>query len=187
MTASFSNVDVPAGTAVYFTVAGANAQTQLVRSAAGGTATLTFQGTFAGNDVVTAFATVDGTTLTSNNARVSWSPGPHASFIAIGGPGGATAGHPVTLSATLVDIAVQPQAAIAGASLHFAVGAESCDATTAANGTASCAVMLANPGAYTLTVSYAGNTQHLAVGESTIFTVPSDGIDRIFADGFDGD
>ena len=47
--------------------------------------------------------------------------------------------------------------------------------------------MLANPGAYTLTVSYAGNTQHLAVGESTIFTVPSDGIDRIFADGFDGD
>jgi hypothetical protein len=81
---------------------------------------------------------------------------------------------------------VQPQAAITGASLHFAVGGQSCDATTAANGTASCTVTLANPGAYTLSVSYAGNAQHLAVTESTLFTVPTDGIDRIFADGFDG-
>jgi Bacterial Ig-like domain (group 1)/Bacterial Ig-like domain (group 3) len=186
LTATFSNVDVPAGTPVYFTIVGANAQTQLVRTGVVGTAMLTYQGTFAGNDVVTAFATIDGTTLTSNNARVSWSSGPHASFLAIIGPGGATAGHPVTLSASLVDIAVQPQAAIAGASVHFAVGGQSCDATTASNGTASCNVTLVNPGAYTLTVSYAGDTQHLAVSESTLFTVPSDGIDRIFADGFDG-
>jgi kumamolisin len=186
LTATFSNVVVPAGTPVYFTIVGANAQTQLVRSGSGGIATLSYQGTFTGNDVVTAFATIDGATLTSNSARVSWSQGPHASFLEISGPGGATAGHPVTLSASLVDIAVQPQAAIAGASLHFAVGGQSCDATTASNGTASCSVTLANPGAYTLTVSYAGNTQHLAVSESTLFTVPSDGIDRIFADGFDG-
>ena len=55
-----------------------------------------------------------------------------------------------------------------------------------ANGVASCSVTIAHPGVYTLTVSYAGNAQHLAASASALFVVPTDGIDLIFADGFDG-
>jgi hypothetical protein len=38
-----------------------------------------------------------------------------------------------------------------------------------------------------LNVSYAGNGQHLAATASRLLVVPVDGIDLIFADGFDGD
>ena len=187
LTAVFRNADMPADTSVFFQIDGANAQTRLVRTAADGTATLEYQGTFAGNDSISAFATFDSMTLTSNVAKVAWGSGPHETFLSIYGPGGGTAGQPVALAAALVDIAVNPRSAIAGASLHFAVGGQSCDASTAANGTASCTVTLATPGAYTLTISYPGSTQYLPISESTIFVVPTDGIDLIFADGFDGD
>ena len=95
----------------------------------------------------------------------------------------------VTLSAVLVDVSVDPAAPIAGGSLHFAVqGANvSCDAAAGANGLASCNVTVPNPGAYQLNVSYAGNSQHLAATASRLLVVPTDGIDLIFADGFDGD
>ena len=187
VTAMFRNIDVPAGTAVYLQIAGANAQTRLGRTNASGAATFEYQGARAGNDVVAAIATVDGVALTSNVVRITWDAGPHATFLGFPGPIAAVAGQPVTLTASLVDVAVDPQAGIAGASIHFAVGGQSCNASTDANGLASCAVTLAHPGAYTLTASYAGTAQYLAASASTLFVIPIDGIDLIFADGFDGD
>ena len=187
LSAAFRNIDVPAGTAVYFQIRGANAQTRLARTNASGAAALEYQGAFAGNDVVTAVATLDGLALTSNVARVTWDTGPHATYVSFPGPVAAVAGQTVTLTASLVDVAVDPQEAIAGASIHFSVGGQSCNASTGANGLASCAVTLAHPGAYTLTASYAGTAQYLAASASTVFVIPTDGIDLIFADGFDGD
>ncbi len=185
LTATLRNIDAPADTAVLFEVRGANAQTHLERTDASGAATFTYQGLRDGDDVITATATLDAT-LTSNVARITWDAGPHTSLINITGPAGATAAQPVMLSATLVDVSVEPAAPIAGGSLHFAVAGQACDAGAAANGVASCSVTIAHPGAYTLTVSYAGNGQHLAATASALIVVPIDGIDLIFADGFDG-
>ena len=124
----------------------------------------------------------------SNVARVTWSAGPHASLVDITGPTSSTAEQSVALSAVLVDVSADPPAPIVGGNLHFAVpGANvSCDAAAAANGVASCSVTIANPGAYTLNVGYAGNAQHLAASASRLLVVPTDGIDLIFADDFDG-
>ncbi|HEX5124119.1 MAG TPA: protease pro-enzyme activation domain-containing protein [Rhodanobacteraceae bacterium] len=189
LTATFRNVAAPSGTPVYFEVRGANAGTHLVRTDGNGTATFVFQGIRDGDDVVTASATLAGAALTSNVARVTWDAGPHTSLVDITGPTTAAAGQPVTLSAVIVDVSADPAVPIGGASLHFAVqGANvSCDASAGANGVASCTLTVAHPGAYQLNVSYAGNGQHLAATASRLFVVPTDGIDLIFADGFDGD
>ena len=184
--AQLRNVALPAGTPVRFRIEGTNEQTLMVRADADGIATLEYRGLFSGNDVITASAQIDALPLVSNVARVTWDAGPHASFLGIIGPVGAVAGEPVLLSASLVDAAEDPQAAIDGAAVHFAVGNQSCDGTTGADSIASCSVTLTNPGAYTLTVSYAGSAQHLPTASSALFVVPTDGIDLIFADGFEG-
>jgi hypothetical protein len=188
LTATFSNLAVPADTPVYFEVQGANAQTRFARTDANGTASVDYQGVFAGDDVVTAFATVGAADLASNPARVTWQAGPHATLLRLTSTGlGAVAGQPVVVSASLVDFAVDPQAAVAGATIAFSVGGQACSAATGANGIASCSVTIATPGAYTLTATYAGSAQYLASSDSRVFVVPTDGIDLIFADGFDGD
>jgi hypothetical protein len=189
LTATFRNIAAPSGTAVYFEVRGANAETHLERTDANGTATFSYQGLRDGNDVVIATATIGNATLTSNVARVTWDAGPHASLVDITGPTSSTAGQTVALSAVLVDVSVDPPAPITGGSLHFAVqGANvSCDAVAGGNGVARCSVTIANPGAYQLDASYAGNAQHLAATASRLLVVPTDGVDLIFADGFDGD
>ena len=188
LTATFSNIAVPADTPVYFQVDGANAQTRFVRTDANGTASVDYQGVFAGDDVVTAFAAVGSTNLVSNPARVTWDTGPHATLLRLTSTGlGAVVGQPVALSASLVDFAVDPQLPVSGATIAFSVGGQVCSAATGSNGIASCSVTIANPGAYPLTASYAGSAQFLASSDSRLFVVPTDGIDLIFADGFDGD
>lgn len=186
LTASFRNLVIPTDTPVFFQIGGANAQLRLARTDANGVATIEYTGTFAGNDVIVANATVDSVVLTSNTARVTWTSGPHATFLSLPDLSSAIAGQPILLTAALSDVAANSPSAIAGATLQFSVGSLSCSATSAANGTASCSVTLPNPGVYTLTVSYAGSAQFLPTSRTTTLFVPTDGIDRIFADGFDG-
>lgn len=187
-TATFSNIAVPADTPVFFEVQGANAQTRFARTDANGTASVAYQGVFAGGDVVTAYATVGSTELASNPARITWNAGPHATLLRLTSTSlGAVAGQPVVLSASLVDFAVDPQVPASAATIAFSVGGHACSAATGANGIASCSVTIANPGAYTLTATFAGSAQYLASSDSRLFVVPTDGIDLIFADDFDGD
>ncbi|MFC4820919.1 Ig-like domain-containing protein [Dokdonella ginsengisoli] len=185
LTATFSNLVVPPDTPVSVRVTGANPRAALVRSDANGVAQFAYQGVSAGADVIVASATVGGLTLTSNPARLNWDSGPHASFLAFVGATGAHAGTTALVQASLTDIAQTPQAAVAGASVHFEVNGVSCEATTAANGVAGCPLPAPPPGVYTLTASYAGDSAHLAATASTLFAVPADDVDRIFADGFD--
>lgn len=186
LTATFSNLVVPPDTPVSVRVTGANPRVALVRSDANGVASFAYQGVFAGADVIVASATIDGVTLSSNPARLTWDGGPHVSFVAFVGATGARAGTLAPVQASLTDVAQTPQAAIAGASVHFDVNGASCDATTAANGVAGCLLPAPSPGVYTLTASYAGDAGHLPATASTLFAVPADDVDRIFADGFDG-
>ncbi len=63
---------------------------------------------------------------------------------------------PVTLSAALTENS--DSKGIAGEPLTFTLGAESCTATTDSSGNASCSVTpLDDPGAYTVTISFAGD------------------------------
>jgi len=187
LTATFRNIAAPAGTPVHFEIEGANRDTRLARTDANGTAMLEYAGVFAGGDSIVAHANVDGVELSSTSTRVTWDAGVHSTFLQIVATTGAAAGIPATVSASLVDYSVDPAIALAGAPVSFAVAGQSCSASTNATGVAACSLTLATPGAYTLTASYAGSSQFLAASASALFVVPTDGIDLIFEDGFDGD
>jgi len=187
LTAMLRNVAAPAGTPVHFEIEGANRDTRLARTDADGVATLEYSGVFAGGDSIVAHASVDGIELASTPARVAWDAGAHSTFLQILSTTSAAAGVPTTVAASLVDYSVDPAIPVAGAPVSFAVAGHACSALTNANGVAACDVTLATPGAYTLTASYAGSSQYLAASASTLFVVPTDGIDLIFEDGFDGD
>ncbi len=187
LTATFRYIAAPAGTPVHFEIEGANRDSRLARTDASGTATLEYSGVFAGGDSIVAHANVDGIELASAPARVTWDTGAHSTFLQILATTGAAAGVPATVSASLVDYSIDPPIPVAGAAVSFAVGGQACTAPTNANGVATCSVTLATPGAYTLTANYAGSTQYLAATASALFVVPTDGIDLIFEDGFDGD
>lgn len=185
LVARFRSIVVADQMPVFFRIDGANQRVQLARSDSTGTATLEYQGTFAGNDVIEAYATIGTQTLVSNVARITWTTGPHVTSLNLIGPGAAYAGQPVLMQAELVDAALDPQAGIAGASVQFTAGSQSCMATTQANGIAGCVLTLPNPGVYTLTASYAGTAQHLPASQSALYVVSLGIFDRIFANGFD--
>jgi hypothetical protein len=172
---------------VHFEIEGANRDSRLARADTDGSATLEYRGVFAGGDSIVAHAVVDGVELSSTPARVTWDAGARSTFLQILATRGAAAGVPATVAASLVDYSVDPAIPVAGATVSFAVGGQACSATTNATGIASCSVTLATPGAYTLNASYAGSSRYLAATASALFVVPTDGIDLIFEDGFDGD
>jgi kumamolisin len=184
LSAHFRNLVAVELTPVFFRIRGANEQTRLTRTDAAGTAILEYQGTFAGDDVIEAFATVGSQSVVSNVARITWDSGPHATSLAVVASGGALAGQPAQVQAELVDVALDPQIAIAGASLQFSADGQSCMGSSDSSGIASCSLTLANPGAYTLNVTYAGSAQYLPASRSELYVV-QEGIERIFADGFD--
>ena len=184
-TASFHNVSVPAGVSVQFQVSGVNPQVKVVNTDASGSATLTYAGVNAGNDTVGAVAIVSNTTLASNPAQVAWNPGPHTTFLNLNlSPGGAMARRPITLVASLLDVSVNPNVGVPGATIGFSVDGQSCTAVTASNGVASCSLTIRDVGAFTLTVTYAGDANHLPVTTSAVFsTTPYS--DIIFQNGFE--
>ena len=184
--ATFHNASVAAGTPVLFQISGANTQVRQTNAGADGTATLTYAGINAGTDTIVASATVAGTLLTSNPARVTWNPGPHTTFLSLNAsPSGAMAGRPVTLVANLTDASVEPATPIPGATIQFSVDGQSCSPMTAANGTASCTLTVPDVGAFTLSATYAGAANFLPTTASEVFsTTPFR--DLIFADGFEG-
>lgn len=182
--ARVAHASVPAGTTVRFLIEGANAQVRLARTDANGVATLSYAGTRAGSDVITALLRSDTLELTSNPARVTFADGPHATFLALSGAQGAVAARPVTLAARLSDTAAATPTPVAGATLSFSVGGQTCTGTTDATGLASCPVALTLPGTYTLWVQYAGTAMLRPAAASRPFTVTA-AIDRIFADDFE--
>ncbi len=182
-TATLHHATLAAGTAVYFRVDGVNSG--LYKASIDGTGQATFKltGVNAGTDTIKASTSLAGTTLTSNPASVTWTSGPHATFLSLdGGPSGAPAGASVTLVATLLDETTSPFAPVSGASVQFAVNGQSCTATTDANGIARCAIVVKPLGSFTLTATFGGNTSYSPSSDSTLFTTR----DLIFADGFEG-
>lgn len=171
-TATFRNVDVPVDTPVFFSITGANSQLQLVRTNAGGQAALTYIGESDGMDTIVATATVNNTHLTSNNAKVTWTPGKHVSYLTLNlSPTAGTVGQPITVKASLTDVSSEPPLALANASINFTLGSGSCQATTDANGLASCQITPQTVGVDLLTANFSGNAGFVESNDSVGFNV----------------
>jgi|CXWL01.1.fsa_nt_gi kumamolisin len=155
--ATLQKVSAPEGTAVFFTVTGANPQIKLVRADANGKAALTYTAVFAGKDTITATATVNGATLQSNPVDVTWAAGEHVTFLSLNpSPTGGTQNQPLNVSASLTDVSATPAAPVANQVVNFTLDGGSCTATTDANGIASCSLTPFVLGGGTLTASFAG-------------------------------
>jgi hypothetical protein len=173
LTATVHNISPLSGTGVNFAIKGANAQPKLVETDANGNAALTYTGTEAGNDTVTAIATApNGSTLTSNSVLLTWTPGKHVTYVSLNAsPGGGTLNQPVSVVASLTDSSITPVVALAGQTVQFTLGNASCSAVTTSNGTASCRLTPSRLGTNTLTATFAGNSQYVAASDSFAFNV----------------
>jgi hypothetical protein len=121
---------------------------------------------------VTASATAGASALTSNPAHVTWGGGKHLTYLDLStSPSGGIVGQAVTLRASLSDATLNPLAPISGASIHFTLGAQSCNGVTNANGIASCSITPAAQGQLILSASYAGSASYTSSAASQAFGV----------------
>lgn len=174
-TAQFANLSVPVNTPVVFSSYGSNAQVLLGRTDASRAATASYLGRFVGSEVLVAKATVGGIEYVSNAVEITWGAGKHVSFLSLNdSPTAGTAGIPSTLRATLTDAAVTPAVPIAGATIQFTLGSQSCNAATNGSGVASCSVTPPAAGSYAMAATYAGNASYLpaAAAQSFVATGP---------------
>jgi len=163
-TATMKNVANPEGIPVTLFVSGANPIARLVRADKNGNAVFTYTGVTTGADKAFASADIGSSTIFSNDAQVTWTPGKHSTFLTQNlSPSSGTVNKPLTLTATLVDIAAPPTAPLAGATVKFILAGQACMATTNRLGTASCSVT-ANvaPGSYSSTACFVATSPFFA-------------------------
>jgi len=181
----FPHMTVPLGFPVTVVVSGANSLQQVVFMGFGAGVAFSYVGQFIGEDTVQAFATIDDATVTSNKVPVKWVGGRHTTYLTLNGSANAgNSGGTASVTATLLDLSVDPALAIPNATVTFTIGSASCDGTTTASGVATCNIALGAPGVQTLAANYAGTTALLPATDTLAFHVLDD---TIFADGFDGD
>jgi PKD repeat protein len=109
--ATLHNVASPAGASVTFAVTGANPQTATRLADSSGMATFSYAGTVLGMDTVVARATIGTSTVTSNDATVTWTMGLHFSVVA---PPSVTAASPFSFSVAARDDAENTVAGYVG-------------------------------------------------------------------------
>ncbi len=173
-TATLDNVPTPEGTAVFFTVTGANPQIKLVRADADGQAPFTYTAVQAGDDRIEASTTVNSDTLTSNRVRFTWDSGRHSTFLTLNpSPTGGTLGEPVMVIASLTDVSADPPVPLAGRDVDFSIetGVVGCIGTTDAKGLASCELTPQQAGIGTLTAQFLATGVFVGSSASVGFNV----------------
>jgi hypothetical protein len=185
LTATVRNVDVAPGTPVALEVRGANEKHQVALIDDEGRASFAYSAPFAGSDIVEAVARIDDVELRSNKVRIAWQPGPHTTALSIGGGAlSGSVGLPVDVAASLIDLSVEPVAAVVGETVEFSLDGDVCAATTDAGGVARCEISPAQIGQRSLTASFAGTATLRSAAETQGFTVVGDGVCADFtADG----
>ncbi len=176
LTATFRNVAVPEGTAVFFQIAGANPDLRMERTNVAGEATLRYVGLATGADVVTASARVvdglDEESFVSNKARITWTPGAHTTSLSLNlSPNGAVPGLPSVLTAVLVDGSGDLPVPVAGQTITFTRGAATCSAVTDAAGVATCVLLADETGQAPLVATFAGAPGLLPATDTLGFSV----------------
>jgi hypothetical protein len=170
-TARFHNVTVANGTPVSLSVTGANPRV-LEANSAGGAASFRYTAAHQGVDTITASATVSSSSLTSNQAVITWGPGSDVTLLTLNlSPTSSAPGQAVTVTVNLTDISASPTAALAGQSVNFTIGGAGCGATTSSNGDAACEITPSGSGPMTLAANFAGTSQYNASSDSKGFIV----------------
>jgi hypothetical protein len=170
--AALHYVSAPSGVPIFFQVAGANPQVQMVKTDSNGQASFTYTAVKAGTDTVSASATINSSSVVSNPVQFTWLAGLHSTFLTLNpSPSGSTLGTPVTAVASLTDMSANPATPLAGQSVSLSLDGDTCFATTDANGMASCVITPAIVGMRTLSASFSGDTQLLASTDSKGFSV----------------
>ncbi|MDQ6613713.1 MAG: Ig-like domain repeat protein [Actinomycetota bacterium] len=172
-TATLANVAAPTGTPIEFVVSGANSQVKLVNADANGNAVFTYSGVFPGTDTVTAFAIINGNTVTSAPLSFRWVAGKDTSFLSLNqSQGGGPVAKPAKLTANLVDITQSPPAPIPNAPITISLDGQSCAATTDGSGNGTCMITPTGPpGLVPVTASYAGTTLYTPATATDSFAV----------------
>jgi hypothetical protein len=141
---------------------------------------LTYTGSFAGADSVTAMpyagsgaqTSTSAPSLASNTVNVTWMAGPHFTFLTLNSSPTATSiGQSIAVVAALADLSAQPAAVIPGQSVTLSMGSSSCAATTDASGHATCNLTPTQAGTGTLSARFAGSSAFLPATASTAFNV----------------
>ena len=171
-TATISNVNVPVGNPVTLTALGANQEVLLSHTDSKGQAAFTYTGVFTGTDTVVATATVGTQKLASNPVQVTWTAGPHTTFVTLNPSLKAgVKGMLVPLTAQLFDVSVSPPVVLPNDSVKITLQGHSCSATTDAKGNAFCSLAPTASGIASLTASFAGSSGFLSSDASAGFSV----------------
>ena len=181
---SFPHGVPPLGTAITVTVNGANTYQHVGYIAFSNTVIVSYAGVNAGDDSLVAYATLDGAVVASTPVNVTWTPGKHTTALIMNTAAtGANLDSSAPVSATLLDLSLNPVTPIAGATVVFSVVGQSCSAPTDANGLAQCRLTETATGKCTLGASYAGDATHLPTSTTESFAASN--YDVLFTDGFE--
>jgi RHS repeat-associated protein len=131
--------------------------------------------------LLSAFAGDSSISLPSVTGTTSFTVKPEQAALSYAGAGSATAGGPITLSATMTTDDPNPGAPLPGKTVVFTLGtgasAQSCTATTGSDGSATCTLAsVTEPvGSVPVTANFPGDRDYLAASASaTISVQPSD-------------
>ncbi|MGH7923547.1 MAG: hypothetical protein ACREQH_03020, partial [Candidatus Binatus sp.] len=149
---------------------GANPQFQFATTDASGQATFNYTGAHPGADMASALSVVDSNSVLSNPALVNWDAGQDLTFLTLAkSPAASFNIQPITLSANLSDVSVDPVAPVAGETINFSLGDQNCVGVTNAKGDASCQATPAIIGMGTLSATFAGTAQLVSASASEGF------------------
>jgi hypothetical protein len=161
---------------VDFAVIGANPQVQLVCAGLDGSAVFTATGVYTGIDGVVASAIPLSTTIFSQPAVVTWTAGKHVTYAGLNlAPASAVVSSTVELQASLTDMSAKPPQPVSGATLTIGLGSKSCQAITDEEGNAFCSIEANEPpGAYRMTVAFAGTESYAPSQNQAQFVIVAD-------------
>jgi hypothetical protein len=175
------------GQYVVFQVTGANYVLRVAPLDANGRAEFSYIGLVVGTDTVFAHTIVGTDDMLSNPARITWNAGAKSTVLDLNpSEAGGIDSTPVQVRALLRDTSASPPPPIVGAMVDFSVGGQTCSAMTNSSGIATCGVVVATQGTYTLTAEFDGSPGLLPSSDSRLFFItPFAQVGGIFRDGFE--
>lgn len=173
-TATLQNATTLSGVPVTFHVTGANPQLKLVVTDANGQASFSYTGFYTGLDSIVASVITNGSSLISNQATATWASGKHVTFLTLAPTSsGAAQNQQVSVKASLTDVSTLPAAGVAGQTINFMLGSQTCSGITDSTGIATCQLTPSQAGIGTLTATFAGTNQFVGSNSSVGFNVVS--------------